>query len=96
MKKIISLILCVLMLVPCFSLACMCEEETTEYALGDVTMDGKISLLDVANVIQYCARWDMKHLDFNPECADVNCDGKINAVDAGIILKYCVEFVHPR
>jgi len=93
MKKFISLILCVLMLVPCFSLVCIAEEGTPEYKLGDIDMDSKINLKDAAYLIKYLAKWDLPDISITLDNADCNHDGKITLVDVNVIVQFCAKIL---
>ena len=92
MKKFISVLLSVLMLVPCFSLVCIAEEKAPEYYLGDINKDSKFNLVDVAYLIKYLAKWDLPGISITLDNADVNYDGKIHLVDVLIMMQNLVTY----
>jgi len=91
MKNFISVILCVLMLIPCFSLVCMGEEDAPEYGLGDVDMDSDFDLVDIGSTLKYIAKWNVPY-EISLDAADVNRDGKINLLDVHMMLNCLVTY----
>ncbi|MBP3378895.1 MAG: hypothetical protein J6L96_09110 [Clostridia bacterium] len=88
MKKLISLIMALVMLLSCFAVTSFAEEKR-EFTRGDLNRDGKYNLRDVSFILKYLAKWD-----FGPDTeqigiySDVNEDGKTNLLDAGFYLKW--------
>ncbi len=60
----------------------------SEYALGDVDRDGKISIFDATAIQKYVAKIAGIIDEEYPYLADVNMDEKINIKDATVIQKY--------
>ena len=58
-----------------------------QHALGDVSGDGKINLIDVLYVIQYYNN-TKTFTSAEKNAADVNRDGKVDLTDALKILQY--------
>lgn len=62
---------------------------------GDVNADGKVTMTDVALLIQYCRKMEMK----NPltseqlKAGDVNGDGKVSITDVGYLIQYCRKMI---
>lgn len=77
MKKTISVILAIVMIVSAFSVSA--------YALtGDANSDNKITAVDARMILQYVAGLNS---DVNVENYDINGDGKITAIDARVVLQ---------
>lgn len=81
MKKIISLVLAMALVVMTFPMVAFAAE------MGDVNADGKISAVDARLVLQVVAGLQKEADLKNPDGADVNGDNKISAVDARVILQ---------
>lgn len=60
----------------------------SEYALGDVDRDGKISIFDATRIMKYIAKLAGMIDEEYRYLADVNMDEKINIRDATVIQKY--------
>ena len=97
MKKLLSIILCAVMLLsatvtvfarhysggdPEFGL-----ELDETYTLGDVNGDGDVNSLDAAWVLKYDAEM-LSVYQLGIIFADVNSDGNVDSLDAARILKY--------
>ena len=78
MKKIVSLLLSVAMLLGLMSL-------TVSAAFGDADADGSTDARDVALLQQYLAGWDVT---LDPVTADITGDGDVNAQDVAILQQY--------
>lgn len=92
MKKILSVILCVVLLVLSFSTTSFAEGEGAgDFVLvGDVDGNGKIETVDARLVLRAAANIDALSED-KIEAADANFDGVISLDDALIILKAAVD-----
>ncbi len=66
--------------------------EAKDYLLGDVNMDGVISLKDVT-VVHYAVAEMINLTDIQLVLADVNGDGAITAVDATYIRNYILSLI---
>lgn len=92
MKKILSVILCVVLLVLSFSTTSFAEGEGAgDFVLvGDVDGNGKIETVDARLVLRVAASIDSLSED-KIEVADANFDGVISLDDALIILKAAAD-----
>lgn len=81
MKKIISLILSLIIIMTSFHLFAFAA------IIGDVDDSGAISAVDARLILQYVAGLKSESELSNPNGADVNRDGKITAVDARKVLQ---------
>ena len=79
MKKVLSLLLCLLLLTTSLSVAVFAANP------GDVDNDGKINNRDLGKLQQYLNDWDVT-IDLT--AADANGDGKINNRDLALIQQY--------
>lgn len=88
MKKILSVILCVVLLVLSFSTTSFAEGEGADdfVLVGDVDGNGKIETVDARLVLRVAANIDSLSAD-KIEAADANFDGVISLDDALVILK---------
>lgn len=92
MKKIISVLLCVAMLLPmAISSGALMENSASvnfmpvdDFVVGDANNDGVVDMTDSLELKKSCA--GIAEVDDN--AADINCDGIINAKDL-LILKKC-------
>lgn len=83
MKKIISLLLCaVMLLIP----MTVCAAEETHVLMGDITLDGKISAADARRVLRMSALVESSE-GVNLLSADADGNGKLTAADARLILR---------
>lgn len=90
MKKLISVILVILMLlIPLGASAEVQEADPTLSKMGDVNNDGKITAMDARLILRYAARIDTEELSLLNADADGN--GKINASDARTVLRVAVK-----
>ena len=87
MKKVIALIMAVTMLSMCA--IPLCAEN--EVVLGDVNSNGIIDLSDTAEILKYCAKWELQG-EFNMEAADANRDGVVNISDVSRHLQYLAKW----
>lgn len=78
MKKIVSLLLSVAMLLGLMSL-------TVSAAFGDADADGSASVRDVAALQQYLAGWD---IEVDLEKSDLNVDGDVTVRDLALLQQY--------
>lgn len=92
MKRFLSVILCVVLLVLSFSTTSFAEDgEKGDFVLvGDVDGNGKIETVDARLVLRVAANIDALSED-KLEAADANFDGIISLDDALIILKAAAD-----
>ena len=79
MKKLLSLLLCVLLLTASLSVA------VSAATPGDVNNDGNINNKDLGKLQQYLNDWDV---EVDLTAADANGDGNINNKDLGMLQQY--------
>ena len=78
MKKIVSLLLSVAMLMGLMSM-------TVSAAFGDADADGSASVRDVAALQQYLSGWD---IEVDLEKADLDASGDVNVRDLALLQQY--------
>ena len=83
MKKIISFLMCVLII----STIAVSAFAVDTVALGDANCDGKINMLDITAIMKYCAGWDLGD-GINADAADTNRDGKVSIADSAYLMKW--------
>ena len=91
MKKIISLLLAVIMMVSFFAVYASAENEAeSTVMLGDVNGDNFINIKDISALMKYLAKWDIytHYPNFTLEAAEVTHDGVVNLQDATRLMKY--------
>jgi hypothetical protein len=91
MKKIISMLLCLVMLLSTvMSVSALTPNQTyfntvwDEIVVGDANGDGSVDMKDSLAMRQYCAGAE----PVSEKAADINCDGKVNAKDL-LLIKRC-------
>ena len=91
MKKIISMLLCLVMLLSTvMSVSALTPNQTyfntvwDEIVVGDANGDGSVDMKDSLAMRQYCAGAET----VSEKAADINCDGKVNAKDL-LLIKRC-------
>ncbi len=57
---------------------------------GDTDRDGKLTLADVTNILQYVAGWNVEYPPYGSDSQwwDPTCDGRVNIGDVTTILKH--------
>ncbi|MBQ7132865.1 MAG: PT domain-containing protein, partial [Ruminococcus sp.] len=94
-KRIISLVIAMTMLVSMFSVGIVSTSaETQSYILGDVNLDGRVSVIDATLIQRSVANLgEYKIADGSIEfaAADVNVDEKISVFDATLIQQYVAQ-----
>lgn len=91
LKRIVSLLLAVFMVLSCAVLV-SAEEAAVGFKYGDITADGSINSSDALSVLRHSVGAAL--LEGNAfKAADVNGDGNINSSDALLILQYSVGSV---
>ena len=91
MKKFLSLLLAVIMMVSCFAVYSFAENEAEpSVMLGDINGDKRINLTDLSALMKYLAKWDIytHYPNFTLEAAEVTHDGEVNLQDATRLMKY--------
>ena len=61
--------------------------------IGDVSNDGKITLVDYSAVLKHTKKTNLLE-DYAARCADINSDGKINITDYGKILRHVKKVIN--
>ncbi len=90
MKRLISLMLCAVMLVSCFGNFILPASAAPAYRVGDVSGDGAINMLDVAALLAQVA--ELRAVS-DVDASDVNGDLKINSKDLLFLRKSLVGMV---
>ncbi len=83
MKKLLCILLCVAV---CFSTV-IATYSAGSFLLGDVDLDGDISVLDATSIQRHLARLVTLD-DENLSCSDVSGDGTVSIADATLIQQY--------
>lgn len=86
MKKIISLLLCAVMLLIPMTVSAADYPEEMLIMMGDVTLDGKISAADARRVLRMSAYLESSE-GVSLLSADADGNGKLTAADARLILR---------
>ncbi len=92
-RYIISLIIAVVMMFTCVASGLSATDDTV--CMGDVNLDGRITLTDCSYMLKYIAKWDMSKWNFFEEYADCNGDGRINISDVSFLLRTCLNYWNP-
>lgn len=90
MYKIVSFVLCVVLLLTCFSTVAFAEGEENGILLGDLNSNGKVDINDARLILRIAAGMEVfteEHL-LN---GDMNSDGAITVEDAVIALRQAVN-----
>ena len=90
MKRLISLMLCAVMMFACFGEFCLSASAAPAYKVGDVNGDGSINMLDVAALLAQVAELSPVN---DVDAADINADLKVNAKDLLFLRKSLVGTV---
>ncbi len=91
MKKIISMLLSIVLIISAFSFNVFAENtdnEQNEIILGDVNADGFLNNKDVSLIRRYIANWEVS---IDVAIADVNKDTYISAKDVALVRRTIVE-----
>ena len=85
-RRIITVLLAMLMLVSAFSFA---SSAATSKKLGDVNGDGRINIMDYAKVKSYCMKLGTLTAD-QLDRADIDRNGRVNIMDYSRIKSHCM------
>lgn len=90
MKKLISLVIILSMMLSVYAQSISAEASTECHSSGDVNCDDKVNLRDVSLMLQYIAKWSNLSVDLNR--ADVTNDSKVNLLDVSVVLQYLAKW----
>ncbi len=95
MKKIriipIALLIFMMLLIGIIP-AMSAEKEEGGFLLGDVSLDGEVTILDATLIQRYLSSEDISLNDEQLQYADCDHDGKVTVVDANIISKKMLKY----
>lgn len=90
MKKLISLVIILSMMLSVCAQSISAEASTECQSSGDVNSDGKINLGDVSLIMKHIAKWSDLMIDLDR--ADVTNDNKVNLFDVSVVLQYLAKW----